>query len=530
MITLLSKDFKLLFGQEKSIFKRVLSAILSLIFVGCFVAIEVFIFSAILKKLGKINQASITFMNLFLAIISILIILSNLFRANKLFFDEKDIEQLSVHPVSNSAIICSKLIFLLITHYATSIVFIYPLFVAYGNIVVKGVWFYYLGLFYPLLSFLFEMGIALLLVYPFHLLQKFMKKHLIIRFISCLVVLFVGTFLYSKVLNLFIQVVASNNINSLFTTDSINKLIHLRRYAFPTNLLTDIFISKRFSKLFVLLAISFGVFILGLSIAIFAFNYVRNVALPSVTKVKERKYAVLDIKKALIKKECILLTKNPGYTFSFTGLLIVQPFLALLVIQSLNTIFKTGIFAYYISVVPNFIPLMDILLLMLFTLIIGQGASQYISMEQKTIKVMKTIPVKVETQLAIKVCIPFILSELSFLVTLLVLLISKEITFVTFLFGFIIVTILLIIFSLISLREELNIRNRKPRSTFRSNVYSYILPIAYFVVTAVLSYFRLNILVAYAIGIVTIVILGIPQVIYLKKKTNDLFMDLDMVN
>ena len=76
----------------------------------------------------------------------------------------------------------------------------------------------------------------------------------------------------------------------------------------------------------------------------------------------------------------------------------------------------------------------------------------------------------------------------------------------------------------------MHIRNRKPRSTFKSNLYSYLLPIAYFVITAVLSYFRLNIVLAYVIGIVTIILLGIPQVIYLKKKTNDLFMDLDMVN
>lgn len=530
MLTLLSKDFKLLFGKEKNLVQRIISIVISCICIGAFVAIEVFLFTTILKKIGKIYQASIAFMNLFLAILSVFILLFDLFRANKLFFDEKDREQLTTHPVSNTAIICSKLLFLLITHYVTSIVFVYPLFIAYGNLVVKGVWFYYLGLFYPLLSFLFEMGIALLLVYPFHLLQKFMKKHLLIRFIICLIVLFIGTFIYAKVLHLFIQMVASNDINLLFTTDSINRLMQFRRYAFPTNCLTDIFISRRFSKLFPFFAISIGVFTLGLAVTIFAFHYVRNISVSSSTKIKEKKYNILCIKKALIKKELMLLTKNSGYTFSFTGLLIVQPFLALLVIQSLNTIFTTGIFSYYISVVPNFIPLMDVLLLMLFTLIISQGASQYITMEQKTMKIIKTIPVEVKTQLAIKVLIPFILSEFSFMITLIVLWVSKEISMTTFLFGFILVTLLLIIFHLISLREELNIRNRKPRSTFLSNLYAYVLPIVYFVVTAGLSYFRLNIILAYCIGIGTIILLGIPQVVYLRKKTDDLFMDLDVVN
>lgn len=530
MITLLSKDFKLLFGKEKSTLKRILSMLITIIFVGCFIAIEVFIFNAILGKIGKFRQAPIAFLNLFLAIISIMIIIANINRANKLFFDEKDIEQLSVHPVSNSSIICSKLVFLLITHYATSIVFIYPLFIAYGNVFVKGVWFYYLGFFYPLLSFLFEMGIALLLVYPYYLLKNYLKKHLIIRFAVSIIILFVGCFLYSKVLSLFIELVASNNVNKLFTTNSINKFISFRKYEFPTNFLVDIFVEKRFSRVFPLLAISIGVFAIGCAVSIFAFNYVRSVTVASNSKTKKNNYQIMSVKKALIKKELVLLTKNPGYTFSFTGLLIVQPFLAFLVIKSLNTIFTTGVFSYYTMVVPNFIPLMDILLLMLFTVIIAQGASQYIQMEKRTIKVMKTIPVKASLQLLIKVLIPLVLSEVSLILTLMVLLIGKTISWLTFIFALILVTTLLVIFSIISLREELSIKHRKPRSTFRSSLYSYVLPITYFIVTAVLSYFKLNIILAYVVGLVVFIILGIPQVIYLKKKFLSLFMDLDMVN
>lgn len=530
MLNLLAKDFKLLFGKEKSVLKRVLSIIITIIFVGCFVAIEVFMFTAILKKISKFNNASVAFMNLFLAVISILIIISDLLRASKLLFDEKDIEQLSTRPVSNSSVILSKLIFLLINHYVTSIIFVYPLFVAYGTIVTKGVWFYYLAFFYPILSFLFEMGIGLLLVYPYYLLKRFLNKHLVVRFIVCIVVLGVGCFLYSKVLNVFTTLVASNSITSLFTTDSINRFIQMRKYEFPTNFLVDIFVEKSFKNIFPLLSISFGVFLIGCSIAIFAYNYVRNVAISGQTKKQEHRFKPISVNKALIKKELSIIGKNEGYTFSFTGLLIVQPFLAFLVIKSLNTIFRTGIFAYYISVVPNFIPLMDTLLLMLFTLTIASGASMYITMEAKTIKVIKTIPVKPVKQLWIKVLIPFVMSELSLIISLSVLLIGRVINGLTFGSSLVLVTILLIIYCLIALREELNIRHGKSRSTVRSNLYSYLLPIIYFIVTAALSYFRLNILLAYLIGLVTIIILGIPQLIYLVRKTNNLFLDLDMVN
>ena len=151
MLTLLVKDFKLLFGKEKHLSKRILSTCITLLFIAYFITIEVFLFTTILKKINQFYQAPLAFMNVFLAILSILIMVSNLFNARKLFFDEKDIEQLSVHPISNGSIIGSKLIFLFLTHYAMSILFIYPLFVAYGVFSIKAcgfiIWAYFIRFF-----------------------------------------------------------------------------------------------------------------------------------------------------------------------------------------------------------------------------------------------------------------------------------------------------------------------------------------------------------------------------------------------
>lgn len=530
MVTLLAKDFKLLFGKEKSLTKRIISILVSICFIACFIAIEVFLFTTILKKIGKFHQAPIAFMNLFLFIISLLIIISGIFRANKLFFDEKDIEQLSIRPVSNSSIILSKLIFLFITHCGMTLMFVYPLFIAYGSVYPAPLTFYYLALFYPLVSFFFEMGVSLLFVYPFWLLKKYLNKHLIIKFVVNLIVLFIGCYLYAKVLNIFIEIVAGNNIVTLFTEESISKLISFRRYEVPANFLTDIFIQKNYSSFIPYTLLGLGIFILGLSITIFAFGYVRNISVASSVNKKEKRFKQTSIKKALIKKEISLLTKNSSYTMSFTGLLIVQPFLTYLVIMALNTIFRSGVFAYYISVVPNFIPLIDIVILMLFTVIINQGASEYIQAEKKTIKLLKTIPVNYKTQLLIKVSIPFVLSFVSLVITLLVLLLTKTIVFTTFIFALILVTVLLIIFDLISLKEELSIRNHKPRTTFMSNLYSYVLPIIYFVVCTVLSYFGVSFYIAYIVSLLVFISFGIPYVVYLKKNMESLFMDLDVVN
>ena len=213
MLTLLAKDFKLMFGNEKGLLKKLLSILFSIFFIACFVGIEVFLFTTILNKIGNFNQAPSAFISLFLFIISIIVTVSSLFNAHKLFFNDKDIEQLSVHPVSNSSIILSKLIFLFLSHYATCFIFVYPLIIAYGQIHPMHIKYYYIGIFYPVLSFLFEMGIVLLLVYPFWFLKTWLKKHVIAKFIINLITLIVGCYLYSQVLSLFIEIVAGKNIN-----------------------------------------------------------------------------------------------------------------------------------------------------------------------------------------------------------------------------------------------------------------------------------------------------------------------------
>lgn len=530
MLTLLAKDFKLMFGKDTSLAKRILSILFSICFIGCFVGIEVFLFTTILKKIENFNNASSAFIALFLFIISIIVTISSLMNASKLFFNEKDIEQLSIHPVSNSSIILSKLIFLFIVHYATCLLFVYPLFIAYGSLYPMQLKFYYLGLFYPVLSFFFEMGVALFIVYPVWFIKKWLKKYVLINFIVNIILLFVGCYLYSIVLNLFMEIVAGGGINNIFTADKIGALVNLKQYLYPTRFLTDIMFSKNSNMLVPYLCIALGIFILGVSIVVFAFNYIRNISINKTNKQKELVYKEKPLWKALAKKEVTLLTKNADYTFSYTGLLLVQPFLLFLVVKALNTIFTTGVFAYYISVVPNFIPLMDALIIMLFSVIISQGANSYIQMEKRTIKVMKTIPVKFSLQLLIKVAIPFIMSIASLFVTLLVLLISGIISFVTFIFILILASLLLIVFDVISLKEELNIRNHKPRTTFVSNMYSYLIPFGFFLVTALLSYVGLPLIVAFIIGIALVVGLGIPHVISLKKNMNSLFMDLDVIN
>ena len=530
MLTLLAKDFKLIFARKDSLKKTILSLIFSALAIIAVIAIETYVFTVIMDKLKSFYQAPISFLTLFLFIISVLMMIFGLIHCRKLFFNKADMEQLNTHPISNGQIIVSKLIFLFILHFFTSLMFTYPLFLSYGMIFYKPKSFYFITFFYPLLSFFFEVGIALLFVYPVKLLADWLKKHLLVQFILAVALIFGFTFIYSEVLSVFINLVASNQLTSIFSTEFIELLSSLKKYMIPTHFLVEMLLNGTRSMLVPFVSISAGVFSLGFIVAAGSFHYFKNSVSSHSSSKKEHRFKIVGVKQALIKKEFTLLFKDSGYILSFTGLLVVQPFLAYLVIDALNTIFRSGTFAYYITLLPNFVALIDTLLVMLFSLIIASGASNYISMEGKNVRLMKTIPVSLFTQIIIKVGIPFALSAISLFATNLTLCLTGVMSITNSLFSFLLTLLLLVIFSIVSLFEEMKVGRNKPRNYFQSSLYSYLLPVVYFAATLIMSYNKVSIILVYAFGVAAILLVSIPYVFKLKKKVAKLFIDLEMVN
>lgn len=529
MLNLIVKDFKLLFVSKNSLRKNIMSALTSALALAIFLAIEVYIFTMLLNKLQDYNKATLPFLTLFLFIISVVMVFLNIFRANKLFFNRQDIDQLIRRPISNFQIVFSKLVFLFIMHYFTTVLLVYPIIVAYGQIVGRTVMYYYQGLFYPIISFFFEAGIALILVYPFRTVVEFLKKHIVTQFVLSIIVMVFACFLYSEVLNVFMELVVNNNVDALFTQSSIEALIRLRGYLIPINFMTDIFFVMGSTRIFPCLCISLGIFLIGSSIVVFAYNYFRSSNF-SDKKIKNRKTKIVDVRHALLKKELILLFKDSSNLFSFTGLLIVQPFLVYNIIKSLNLVFSSGAFSYYMLILPELIPLIDVLIVMLFTVIINQGANEYIQAEKKNVRIMKTIPVPAFEQIMIKAIVPFALSFISLLFTTFTLLIMGTISFLTFTFALLLSALLLIIFEIVSLMEELSIRNTHPRSTFLSSFYSYFLPFLYFATAIVACALGLDLIIAYFVGILLLGLISIPHAYKFKAKIEKEFLDLEMVN
>ncbi len=530
MLTLLMKDFRLMFPKEGNLARRILKRIFSVLFVVIFVAIETFLFSAILGKIENFQNAPVTFTMLFLMVISILMIASGVLKAKKLFFNELDLQQLASHPVENSKQILSKLIFLFLTHYFSTLLFTYPIFVAYGMMYQKTMWFYYFVIFYPALSSLVELGIMLLLVYPVWMIGEYLRKHVIVEFFFAVVLLFALVYPYSQILNVFVGLVANNELTLLFTEESMQTIANIERFFVPLNFLIEAFLLNRTQNFFLYFSFAGSLFIVGLSITIFTFHHVRNLAVTEKARGKKQFPKPMSQMRALISKELILLSKHSEYIFSYTGLLIVQPFLMYFVLKAMNTIFQSGSFLYYTTLIPGFVPIMDTFLVMMISIVINSGANNYLSIEARTVKNLKTMPISYRTQLLVKAIIPFILSTTSLSIAVLVLYIGGVLSGTTAFFAFVLTLLFILAYDVISMIEELRIRHGKPRSTYASGLFSYVFSFLYVAISILIMYLGTPLWVVYVMGIVLVVCLTLPFIWILIKRMGDWFMDLEAIN
>ncbi|MCD8195299.1 MAG: hypothetical protein LUD22_03295 [Coprobacillus sp.] len=531
MLSLLAKDFRLLFAGRGTRRNRIISYTITILLVAIFVALEVYLFQNILSKLMVYSTSTcLTFFNIFLFVIAIIMTFITLGVAKRLFFNNSDNSMLMPYPISGGAKVVSKLIMLFLTCYAFNFVVNYPLFIAYGLIVTKGAWFYYLALFYPILIFFVEAGVAFILLYPYKLLLDYLQRHVIIQFIGIVIVAVLLCIAYGYFLNFFISAISSSSLSSVFTRDTLTSMRSVGDRLFPTNILTDIFVNGSFSMILPYLGIAIGIFIIGLAVVIFFYN--GSIRKDDKRKSRQNGYTFRQSSPtwALIRKELILLFRNSTFVMTFTGILVVEPLLAYFVVQGVNVIFTSSSLAYISFIIPNLVPVLDTLLMMLTVVIIAQGTNNFIINEDKNVRVMKTIPVSASRQLIIKVSIPFIMSFFFCFISFVVLIAAGLMSITLGAFSFILCAVLLAIVSLVSLYEQLRTRRNKATSHLLTYIYSYLIPIVYFVVAVAFCYIQLNIYLTYFISLLFIVAVSIPFLIRPRKRINNLYQSLEVSN
>ena len=529
MLNLMAKDIKLLFGGKSSPKQAAIRALGGFFGLVLLLMIETYVYREILSKLSVYPNAPRAFTTLFLFILSILMMLFCLFQSEKLFYDEQDKADTSTLPISPAKRIASKLILLFAIQYVVGLALEYPIFLSFGMLAHKMIFFYFLGLLYPFFAFFFEAGIAMALSYPYHLLRCFLKDRPLIQFALAALVLGLLSFAYGWVLNVFTSLLSGVGINAILTDANLSRLVSARAYLVVSCYLVDmLYYASRsaflFYALFAALSFLLGFFALLLSSSKVSSSPQRK------WKKKELSYRPHSLFYALLKKEFLLLFRDGDNLFSYSGLLLVQPYLCYAVVSSLNAVFSNGNVAYYFVSFPGLATYIDCFAILCFLSCVSGAGMNYFSREKQGVRLVKTIPVSEKEQLLAKWLPGFACSLLSYLATLIFIGASKVLRTTPLLFVAFSGLLFLLGESFLCLREEMGKKIGGAESHLLSGLYSYGLPIACLGLAVLLSFLRVPSSWIYASQFLLIALAALPESLSFLFSSSKIWMKMEVAS
>lgn len=532
---LLKKESALLNNNNyKHRYQKYLAWLLKAIFIALFITVEYFIFNALNEKVNEYSSYGIfDFLILFLFVMFIISIINSLFVLRKSLFNKKDSQILLTLPVSSSEVIFSKVFYLFFEQVLLHLCISTPLLICFGATRQLYPYFYIFSFIYPFMMSLVTVGIALTFVAPFEYIYNFLKKYDLVQFILASVVVILLCFAYKYVLDLFLTALNDSSFGGVFNEDFVNNLHTIATFLIPISNVVDSIVNGTNGLSAACIYLGFVVVFLILGVNLCSYFYTKmNKADFNKNKEgskKEKEIKVINSNLALIKKEFDLLFKDNSYIFSYTGLLIMMPFLSFVVISSLNGIIYDNlrIFAVYFPELTNGL---NLTLILLFISVINANASLSISREEKAIQIMKYLPINPVKQVLIKLIAPISLSSLSLLISEIVLISSGAIVWYVFLVSFVLGLALIVFSNVFGVLIDMHDRSSKHKNKLSSlnNIISIVFPLF-----ILLLHFGLSFLSCpdYGIYLVEIILTGVlfsPLFIKIKSRINKLFISMEV--
>ena len=503
-LSLVFKEIKSIFSGDKFSKDKVLNTILSAIVSIFFIVIEISLYTMLNNRLSVYKGASVGFLTIFLFIISIIMTLYTTFVFRKTLFNEDDNKVLITKPIDPTVNVISKVLFTYLKCAIVNLLVTVPILVVYGIGLKLQPRFFFLMSVYPFFISLFECGLACILTIAYQPIYKFLKQHYVIQSIISVLIIITLCLGYSYVLNLFLKLVQSNSLLSIFTTESINNFNKVAYYLIPIRFYIDA-ISGQYEGILYTLLVTLPVLIVGVTGAQLMYRYFIKREADQSSGRKPKHYVipkVTSVRKTLLKKELQLLF-NSNDMFSYTGLFVMQPFLTILIINAMNIIFSTGALSYVVSYFPYVSGLIHIIFILLFSGYINTSCSAVISKEGANgIRICKTIPVSYKEQILIKMAVPFACSLVSLVITCLSLTIFGQITFENSVYGFLLALEIDALLEIILVSSDLNNNesfSKKANSNSYIELVAILLPVVIVIVMFLLTYAGLPMIITFVI-------------------------------
>ena len=514
--------------KKGNIFGTILSIILSL----GFVVLEVVVYSMLSNKLKKYEGATDAFLVVFLFAVTVILIFYLSIIVGKSLYNKEDNTILLTKPIPPYINTLSKVLYIYIKNVGTNYLITVPILLAHASNTFVMPRIYFLILLYPIIISIFETGLAYIISIPIHEISKFLNRHNYIKMALSAIFSVGFCFIYYYILSTFLTLVRDNNILSIFSESTIASFKEISKFLVPTSLYIEV-LSENYESLLILLGISLGVFIIG---TVFGSNiYLYNLKNTKETKrkYKEKEYELVSVNKALLHKELKILFEDSSSSFSYSSLLLAQPFLTVLVVLAMNTIFSTGMLSFVTSYFPYVLQLIQILFVILFAAFINTSASLAISREHNCLRILKTIPVSYRKQILIKIAVPFAGTLIMTSISVLCLILLKQISLLNGLLTILYALTLCLLLELISidsdLRHPVNMKDDNSKSSL-TTLGGTLLPILEIAIMFFLNYLGLPFFVSFFIAYLLLIVALVPFILYFKKYVAKRFVALEMRN
>lgn len=530
MIHLVEKEFKInpkIFSFKK---ENIFSSILGTLLAGVMVAVSTYMFTLLYNKFAAFN-AETAFAIIYLFLLTIVSLMYAVVIARKTFFNERDNQITITKPIDRFALIGSKALYLFLVLLTFELILFAPHYVTFGIKAGRFPGYYMLVIFSIIFHTLFDLGVALILIIGLEAITRFLKRNVPMRVILTLLVMITLTAIYGYVLMLFLNLINGNTISYLFSAETIRSMKVIASKLYPDVFISQSLLTMNVENVFAYYSIAIAIFIMGIVILYIFFPLVVNLFNESNTRRKKKLRRSKNQTMALFKKEFLVMTRDNENPSSFTSLVVIGPILTVMVVASINSSFKNGIFSIYAAILPNFMQNVNILIVLLFSSLISLGGSSLLRSEDKSIRLVKIIPYSLTKQMFVKMSIPLLATVIANTLALVALVSFNFIGWK--LFVFLLFAVILLNASLIALSFRSEIQNfRKPNNP--NSLASFIavfLPaiiVAFNMVTSIMWGFSEYLV--YSIDIGVLLILGAFVGGYLKRNFRNDIHALEVIN
>lgn len=266
------------------------------------------------------------------------------------------------------------------------------------------------------------LGVASALVLPFYLFKRSVSSHYLLSFFVMTLIMVAFSVGYSYVFKFAQNLLNNGQLASLFNEKTMNVIVGFAKYCYPANLIANLMLKRE-------LPLSLGV-LGGLTVvsAVVGFFVVRAIFIkatqsgfaPHIPHVKKRKVTLKKTPRmlSLISKEFLIVLRTPGYAYMYFTTAIIMPimvyFAAKLGISLLDKLTSMSVGFELCT-----------FLVLLYSALTNTFCSTNISRDGYMIMMQKTLPYSPAQILTAKMIFSAVIAELSVIVSVIVLGVTK---------------------------------------------------------------------------------------------------------